>query len=124
VTTVLVVEDHDISRSLLRDLLELWGYAVLEAEGVEDAWAILGRERLDLVVMDIRIPGGGGELLLERMKNDETLRTLPVLAVTAHAMRGDRERFLGLGFDEYLPKPIDTSTFPGVVARCLQGKKT
>jgi CheY-like chemotaxis protein len=119
-TTILVVEDHAAGRNLLRDMLEVWGYSVLEADEVEAGWDALQREPVALVVMDIQLPGGGGEALLSRMKLDSRLRAVPVVAVTAFAMRGDRERLLASGFDEYIAKPIDTRTFPGVVARCLR----
>ena len=120
VTTILVVEDDAQSRTLFRDLLEVWHYMVLDAVDAEQAWEIMQRATVDLVVMDIQLPGGSGEGLLLRMKEDRRLRALPVLAVTAFAMRGDRERLISVGFDEYLPKPIDTRTFPGVVASLLQ----
>ncbi len=123
-TTVLVVEDQPLNRSLLRDLLELSGYAVVEAENVTQAWEVLCSQVVNLIVMDIQIPGGGGEFLLKRLRSDERFATLPVLAVTAYAMRGDRERLLEEGFDDYLPKPIDTRAFPEVVARCLARKGT
>lgn len=119
-TTILVVEDHAPGRGLLRDLLEVWGYDVVEAEDADAGWEALQREQVGLVIMDIQIPGGGGEALLARMKADSRLRRVPVVAVTAFAMRGDRERLLAAGFDEYVPKPIDTRAFPGVVARCLR----
>lgn len=122
VATILVVEDHAQSRSLLRDVLEVWHYIVLEADDAGQGWDVLQREKVDLVVMDIQLPGGSGEGLLARMKADSRLRAVPVVAVTAFAMRGDRERLLAAGFDDYVPKPIDTRSFPGVIAELLRGK--
>jgi CheY-like chemotaxis protein len=119
--TILVVEDDAQSRTLLRDVLEVWHYQVLEAADAEQGWEILQRSAVDLVVMDIKLSGSNGEALLLRMKEDPRLRTLPVLAVTALAMRGDRERLIAAGFDEYVPKPIDTRTFPKIVASLLKG---
>ncbi len=120
-TTILVVEDDAQSRILFRDVLEVCHHVVLDAEDAEQAWEILQRKPVDLVVTDIKLPGGSGEGLLLRMKEDLRLRSLPVLAVTALAMRGDRERLIAAGFDEYVPKPIDTRAFPGLVAALLEG---
>jgi len=121
VTTILVVEDDAQSRTLFRDLLEVRHYMVLDAVDAEQAWEVMQRATVDLVVMDIQLPGGSGEGLLLRMKEDSRLCGLPVLAVTAFAMRGDRERLIAAGFDEYVPKPIDTLAFPSVVASLLHG---
>jgi CheY-like chemotaxis protein len=121
VATILVVEDDAQSRTLFRDVLEVRQHAVLEAADAEQAWEILQRKSVDLVVTDIKLPGCSGEGLLLRMKEDLRLRSLPVLAVTALAMRGDRERLIAAGFDEYVPKPIDTRAFPGLVATLLAG---
>ena len=118
---VLIVENNLLNRCLLRDLLQLAQHEVLEADGVESAWATLCREAVALVVMDIQIPGGGGEHLLGRLKADARFTNLPVMAVTALAMRGDRERLIAAGFDEYLAKPIDTRGFAQTVARLLRG---
>jgi CheY-like chemotaxis protein len=120
VTTILVVEDDAQSRTLFRDVLEVWHYFVLDASDAEQGWEMLQQAKVDLVVMDIQLPGGGGEGLLLRMKEDSRLRVLPVVAVTAFAMRGDRERLLAAGFNDYVPKPIDTRSFPGIVASLLE----
>ena len=105
VTTILIVEDDAQSRTLFRDVLEVWHYMVLDASDAEQGWQIMQRAKVDLVVMDIQLPDGSGEGLLLRMKEHSQLRSLPVLAV---------------GFDGYVPKPIDTRAFPGVVASLLQ----
>jgi two-component system cell cycle response regulator DivK len=120
VTTILVIEDDAQSRALFRDILEVWHYLVLDAQDAEQGWEVMQRAVVDLVVMDIRLPGDSGEGLLLRMKQDDRLARLPVLAVTAFAMRGDRERLLSAGFDDYVPKPIDTRVFPGVVHALLR----
>ena len=108
---ILVVEDNPLNRRLVRDLLELNGHRVREAECVADGRAELQRTLPDLVLLDVGIPGGGGELLLAEIRGNPSLAGLPVVAVTAYAMQGDRERLLKAGFDEYISKPINTRTF-------------
>ena len=108
---VLVVEDNAMNRRLVRDVLQYGGHEVLEAGSVDE-----GRERLrqvtpDIVLLDIQIPGGGGEKLLREIREAPALARVPVVALTAFAMQGDRERFLSAGFDGYLSKPIDVRTF-------------
>ena len=116
---ILIVEDNPLNLRLARDILTLRGFEVTSATNVDE-----GRQRLRdgdvaLVLMDIQIPGGGGELLLREIRADSVLRTLPVIAVTASAMGGDRERLLMAGFDEYLSKPINTRTFAATVSDVL-----
>lgn len=108
---VLVVEDNPLNRILVREILEHRGHVVIEAGTVDEARSRLRDRVPDLVVMDIRIPGGGGEALLREIRCDPALARLPVMAVTAQAMRGDRERLLAAGFDAYVSKPIDTRSF-------------
>jgi CheY-like chemotaxis protein len=96
---VVVVEDNVRSRRLVRDLLELRGFVVIEAESAEDGLEAVRLHRPALVLLDIQLPGLDGEA------------ALPVAAVTAYAMRGDEERLLAAGFDAYFAKPIDTRTF-------------
>ena len=110
-SSILVVEDNPMNRILVRDILSRRGHEVTEATNVQE-----GRERLataipDLVLLDIQIPGGGGEVLLLQIRAEPRLARVPVIAFTAYAMRGDRERFLATGFDGYISKPIDTRKF-------------
>jgi CheY-like chemotaxis protein len=109
--TILVVEDNDLNRKLVRELLRRRGHVVVEAIDVEEARERLGESTPDLVLADIEIPGGGGEVLLAEMRAVPHLARVPVIAVTAAAMVGDRERFLEKRFDGYIAKPIDTRTF-------------
>jgi CheY-like chemotaxis protein len=111
---ILLVEDNPLNRKLARDVLEHRGHEVVEAVDVEQGWAAAGRFP-DVVLLDVQIPGGGGEALLRRIRGAPGVAALPVVAVTAFAMEGDRERFLALGFDGYLSKPIDTRTFAATV---------
>ena len=104
---VLVVEDNEKNMKLFRDVLQATGYSTLEATTGEDAVELALSREPALVLMDIRLPGIDGMEALTRLRRDERTRSIPVLAVTAQAMSGDRERFLEVGFDGYLSKPID-----------------
>lgn len=104
---VLVVEDNPLNLLLVREILQLHGHAVDEAGSVPEAWARLANPLPALVLLDIHLPGGGGEALLALIRGDARTASLPVVAVTAQAMSGDRERLLALGFDDYLAKPVD-----------------
>ncbi|HUP21062.1 MAG TPA: response regulator [Gemmatimonadota bacterium] len=103
--TIVVVEDNADNRLLLRSLLGDTYHITEYASGAE-ALAGLSNERPDLVILDISLPGMGGEEVLAHIRADPSLRDLPVIALTAHAMAGDRERLLEAGFDDYLAKPI------------------
>jgi CheY-like chemotaxis protein len=108
---ILVVEDNPLNRRLVEALLVHRGHKVLQASTVDEGRELLTGEPPDVVLLDIHIPGGGGELLLAEIRKSDVLARMPVVAVTASAMSGDRERLLALGFDAYLSKPIDTRSF-------------
>jgi two-component system cell cycle response regulator DivK len=112
---ILVVEDNALNLRLVRDILELRGHTVRTAGDVAEARQQLAGQPPSLVLMDIQIPGGGGELLLREIRSSAGLAALPVIAVTAQAMDGDRQRLLAAGFDGYLSKPIDVRTFAATV---------
>jgi CheY-like chemotaxis protein len=116
---ILVVEDNPLNLTLVRDILEFRGHQVDSATTVDDGWLHLLTTRPDLVLLDIQIPGGGGEALLRQIRGHATLSGLPVLAVTALAMDGDRQRLLSAGFDGYVSKPIDTRGFGPLVESFL-----
>lgn len=120
---ILVVEDHPLNLQLVRDILEYRGHTVDSAGSVDAARERLREARPDLVLLDIQLPGGGGEALLRELRGSPALAHLPVIAVTALAMEGDRERLLAAGFDGYLSKPIDTRTFGPAVEAFLQRKR-
>lgn len=117
--TVAVVEDNRDNRLLLRAFLnEL--YRIVEYDNGPAALAGFRAEPPDLVLMDVSLPGMDGLEVLARLRADEALRTIPVVALTAHAMRGDRERFLAAGFDDYVAKPIvDESVLKAAIERLL-----
>ena len=104
---ILVVEDNEKNMKLFRDVLGATGYETLEAVSGEAAVALAAERTPDLVLMDIQLPDIDGCEALSRLRADERTAAVPVLAVTAQAMQGDRERFLAVGFDGYLSKPVD-----------------
>jgi CheY-like chemotaxis protein len=109
---VLVVEDNEMNMQLVEYLLEEGGYQIVKAASGEDALSIArGGEPVDLILMDIHLPGIDGLSVIREMKNDPQTGAIPILALTAHAMRGDKDRFLEAGCDGYISKPIDVKTF-------------
>jgi len=98
-------------RRLVRDILHHRGHELIEATTLDEARAHLCGAVPDLVILDIHVPGGGGERLLREIRGESRLAGLPVITVTAQAMRGDRERLLETGFDGYISKPIDARSF-------------
>jgi CheY-like chemotaxis protein len=108
---ILVVEDNSLNRLLVHDILELRGHEVMEAATVEEARRALAERRPDLLLLDVQIPGGGGEAVIREVRQRPDLADIPIVAVTSLAMPGDRERLLSIGFQGYLSKPIDTRTF-------------
>ena len=112
---VLVVEDNAKNMKLVRDLLQATGYSALEATTGEQAVELARSHAPAVVLMDVQLPGIDGVEALARLRGDERTASIPVLAVTAQAMSGDRERFLEAGFDGYLAKPIDVAELLGAV---------
>jgi two-component system cell cycle response regulator DivK len=118
---ILVVEDNERNMKLFCDLLQASGYHTLEATTGESAVELALEHGPDLVLMDIQLPDIDGVEALGRLRADERSATLPVLALTAQAMEGDRERFLAAGFDGYLSKPVDIAEFVTTVKRHCDG---
>ncbi len=115
--TVLVVEDNDLNMKLFHDVLEADGYNVLQATDGMEGWRMARKHRPDLILMDIQLPGISGLEVTKWLKADETLKSIPVIAITAFAMDGDEERFLEGGCDAYIPKPISIPDFLQTVER-------
>jgi two-component system cell cycle response regulator DivK len=113
---VLIVEDNDKNMKLFRDVLSAKGYSTLEATSGEQAVALAVEHAPDLVLLDIRLPDIDGVETLGRLRADERTSSIPVLAVTAQAMRGDRKRFLAAGFDGYVAKPVDIGELVNTVS--------
>ncbi|HEX2166519.1 MAG TPA: response regulator [Longimicrobiales bacterium] len=117
---IALVEDNADNRLLVRAILEDL-YEIEEYESGSDALAGLKSRAPSLVLLDISLPAMDGTEVLRRMRADMTLREIPVVALTAHAMAGDRERFLGMGFDAYVTKPIiDESVLLSEIERLLE----
>jgi two-component system cell cycle response regulator DivK len=119
---ILIVEDSSDNMKLFRTLLVLKGHEVTGLPGGDGLLETIGRTDPDLVLMDIQLPGKDGYALLGEIRGSPH-RGLRVLALTAHAMSGDRERALSAGFDGYITKPIDIRSFPELVNRALAGER-
>ena len=118
---VLIVEDNRQNLELVEYLLEEVGMEVCAAADAIQARAQLERGLPDLVLMDMQMPGIAGMELVAELRRDPRFRALPIVALTAHALRGDRERFLAGGCDGYIPKPIDVTTFAAEVRDLMDG---
>jgi two-component system cell cycle response regulator DivK len=108
---VMHVEDNSDNRLLVRRILQAFGYQVMEAENAKDARAILQTQRPDLILMDINMPDEDGYTLTNELKAIPHLVNVPIVAITANVMKGDRERTLNAGCDGYIEKPIDVDRF-------------
>jgi CheY-like chemotaxis protein len=116
---ILIVEDDERSRKLLRDVLTFHGYGTLEADTGELGVDMAQRERPQLILMDIRLPGIDGVTALGLLRGDPNTAAIPVLAVTASVMNGDEHRFVSAGFNGYIAKPINVSAFTDIVREQL-----
>lgn len=116
---ILIADDRPSSRELLRLVLERAGYAVIEAEDGEKALDRARAVNPDLVLLDLQMPVLDGYGVLAALRGEERFRNLPVLALTASAMRGDRERIMDAGFTDYLAKPAGSEVLRETVARLL-----
>lgn len=117
--TILVVEDDMASRRLIRAVLQHEGYHIEEAEDIEQAKALLTGVPPDVMLLDMRLKHGDGLDLARYIRADERLKNLPIVAVTAQALKGDEERILSAGVDLYLTKPIDTRRLRETVAELV-----
>ncbi len=116
---VLLVEDNEINREVARELLTLAGLEVVEAVNGYKALDALAAERFDAVLMDVQMPELDGVETVRAIRTQEHLKSLPVIAMTAHAMLGDRERFLDCGMSDYIAKPIDEEQLLAVLSRWI-----
>jgi two-component system cell cycle response regulator DivK len=108
---ILVIEDNEQNLELVEFLLDEAGATVLAAADADEAREALAQEQPDLILMDMQLPGTDGLSLVSEIRRRPEIRQIPIVALTAHAMRGDRERFLAGGCDGYLAKPINVVTF-------------
>jgi two-component system cell cycle response regulator DivK len=116
---ILVIENNEQNRILMRQVLTHHGFEVLEAKDGLTGLAMARAHLPALVLLDIQMPVMNGFMIVRELRNDPVLRKIKVIAVTSFAMKGDREKALQAGFDEYVTKPIDTRKFPKLVRQVL-----
>jgi two-component system, cell cycle response regulator DivK len=117
--SILIVEDNPKNLKLIRDVLQIYGYTTYEAENGEDGIELALKQLPALILMDIGLPGIDGSRAMKLLKNDSRTQHTRIVALTALAMKGDRERLLDEGFDGYIAKPIDTRAIPKLVEQYL-----
>ena len=121
---ILVVEDSPLNMELVTDILEVHGYEVLQAREALTGIDIAVRNHPDLILMDVQLPGMDGLAAIKVLKGNTGTSTIPVVALTAHAMVGDREKAEAAGCNGYIVKPIDTRQFPKEIASFLNAAKS
>ena len=117
---ILIVEDNPMNMELATDLLEASGYVVIQAGAAEEGIKLARAKLPDLILMDISLPGMDGLEATGVLRQDPTTKGINVIALTAHAMKGDEEKALAAGCAGYIKKPIDTREFPKTVARFIE----
>jgi two-component system cell cycle response regulator DivK len=117
--TILIIEDNELNRKLFHDLFLAHGYKVLSTREGMDGLRLAREERPDAILLDIQLPDVSGLQVSEWLKQDDTLRDIPIVAVTAFAMRGDEERIREAGCDAYVAKPVSTGRLLETVQRFL-----
>ena len=117
--TVLIAEDNPTNRELLRELLEMRGYIVSEACNGQEALAMVEQATPDILLLDIGMPLLDGFAVVRKLRENPRFTSLPVVAVTAYAMQGDREKIMDSGFDGYLSKPVNSSSLVQELDRLL-----
>jgi two-component system cell cycle response regulator DivK len=121
---ILIAEDNPVNRELLHELLEARGYEVEEAENGQEALQMIAQSRPDALLLDLNMPVLDGFSTVRKIREDAVISSLPVLAVTAYAMRGDREKTLQAGFDGYLSKPINPAALDAELERIWNNATT
>jgi CheY-like chemotaxis protein len=121
--TILVVDDNPINLKLVADLLAFEGYRVLKAVDGEEAAHRVQEDPPELILLDVDLPGIDGLTLTKRLKGDSGTADIIIVALTAFAMKGDRQRAIAAGCDAYVTKPIDTRELPAQVAELLQRRE-
>ena len=116
---ILIVDDNATNLKLVAYLMKAHGYDVDSALDAEGAIEAIGRRRPEVILMDIQLPGIDGLELTRRLKADPVTRDIIIIAVTAYAMKGDQDKALAVGCDDYITKPIDTRALPDTIARHL-----
>jgi CheY-like chemotaxis protein len=120
IKTILVVEDNELNMKLVRGLIKIGKYRMLEANDAELGIQLVREKRPDLVLMDIQLPGMDGLSATKIIKEDPELEDIPIVALTSYAMQGDKEKALAAGCTGYIAKPIDTRKFLETVLQYLK----
>jgi two-component system, cell cycle response regulator len=118
--TILVIEDNATNLELMSYVLKAFGHTALSARDGEEGIELAYRQLPDLIVCDVQLPKKDGYAIARELKSDQSLRNIPLVAVTALAMVGDRDKVLSAGFDGYIPKPIEPDTFVGLIDAFLR----
>ncbi|MCO5382028.1 MAG: response regulator [Methanosarcina barkeri] len=116
---ILIVEDNLLNMELILDLLELYGHNITEAEDGIKALEHLAENKFDIILLDMQLPKMDGLEVLERIKKNPATADIPVIAVTAHAMKGSEEHFIEMGCVDYVSKPIDIHRFRALIDKYL-----
>jgi len=117
--TILIVEDNELNMKLFHDLLEAHGYSILQTKDGMEALSLARDHHPDLILMDIQLPEVSGLEVTKWIKEDDDIKHIPIIAVTAFAMKGDKEKIRDGGCEAYIPKPISVSNFLETVQRFL-----
>lgn len=115
----MVVEDNEKNRKLMRVVLKAKGYNIIEAATGEEALNILKSQKPDIILMDIQLPGIDGLTLIKQIKASVITKDIPIIAVTAYAMKGDEQKILDTGCNAYVSKPINTQELPLIVEKYI-----
>ncbi len=116
---ILVVEDNPNNRKLIKDVLNYYGYEVVEAKNGEEGINLAREHSPSLIIMDIQMPVMDGITAAKILKNDPKTKGIKMIALTSFAMKGDKERFIEAGFDDYISKPINTRQLPELVKKYI-----
>ncbi|TVM03582.1 MAG: response regulator [Candidatus Brocadia sp. WS118] len=120
---VMVVEDNEKNRKLMRVVLKAKGYNVIEATTGEEALNILKNQKPNIILMDIQLPGIDGLTLIKQIKADAVTKEIPIIAVTAYAMKGDEQKILDTGCEAYMSKPINTQELPHMIEKYIKKRQ-
>lgn len=116
---VMVVEDNEKNRKLMRVVLRAKGYNIIEATTGEEALNLLKNQKPDIILMDIQLPGIDGLTLIKQIKASAITKDIPIIAVTAYAMKGDEQKILETGCNAYVSKPVNTQELPLIVEKYI-----
>jgi CheY-like chemotaxis protein len=119
--TILVIEDNELNMKLVRSLLTMGKYSILEAKDAESGIRLAREHNPELILMDLQLPRMDGLSATKILKADPALQKIPIVALTSHAMEGDDKRAMSAGCNGYMPKPIDTKNFLATIQQYLQG---